>query len=99
MRIALEPFLHLQCQALHSAPHVGMAGRDPHPNAGCKRNHRAANALITAAANALITAAANAAGGPAPIRTRTSRPSSIVTAGTSVCDGSLGSAATTTLAN
>ena len=71
--------------------HISMAGRDPHSNAGWKSNHRGAKALITAVTRA--------AGAVAAIRTRMSRPSSIVSAGTSVPDRSPRSGAITTSAN
>ena len=48
VRVALQRLLNLQGQAPHSAPHVGMAGRNPYPNPGRKRDHRAASALMTA---------------------------------------------------
>ena len=75
----------------HPAPHVGMAGRDTHPNPGRKRDHRAASALMIADANSL--------GAVAPIRMRMSRPSSISTAGADAVNRSFGSGATTTAAN
>jgi hypothetical protein len=40
MGIALQRFLDLQCQAVHAAPHVGMAGGKPHPHPGGDRDHR-----------------------------------------------------------
>src|SRR5580704_1571491 len=58
VRVALERLLHQQCQALHPAPHVGMAGSNPHPNPGWKRDHRAANALMTALASSAGAVAA-----------------------------------------
>jgi hypothetical protein len=66
MRVALEPLLHLERQALHPAPHVRMPGRNPHPNSGRKRDHRADNALMIAVANSV--------GAVAAMRTRMSRP-------------------------
>ena len=59
MRVAFEPLLHLERQALHAAPHISMARRDPHPNAGWKSNHRAAKALITAVTSAAGAVAAH----------------------------------------
>jgi hypothetical protein len=32
VRIALQPLLDLQRQAVHAAPHVGVADRQPHPH-------------------------------------------------------------------
>src|ERR1700694_3227790 len=51
MRIALQPLLDLQRQAIHAAPHVGVADCQPHPNSRGNRDHRPDNALTTAAAN------------------------------------------------
>ena len=34
MGIALQSFLNLDRQAVHAAPHVGVADRQPHPHAG-----------------------------------------------------------------
>ena len=33
VRVAPERLLHLQRQAVHAAPHVGVPDRQPHPNA------------------------------------------------------------------
>ena len=55
MRIAPERLLDLQRQAVHAAPHVGAADRQPHPHAGRDRDHRRVSALTTAAANAAET--------------------------------------------
>ena len=63
MRIAPELFLDLQRQAVHAAPHIGVADREPHPNPGWDWDHRRDSALTTAAANAAETAVG--------IRTRT----------------------------
>src|SRR5215211_1899529 len=38
--IPLQALLNLQSQTLHAAPHVGVAGRDPDPNAARYRDHR-----------------------------------------------------------
>src|SRR5262249_52764555 len=51
VRIAPELLLTLQRQAVHAAPHVGVADRQPHPHAGGNRDHRRDSALTTAAAN------------------------------------------------
>ena len=40
VRIALQLLLHLKRQALHAAPHVGVARRDPDPAARRQRDHR-----------------------------------------------------------
>src|SRR6516164_5074340 len=69
VRITLERLLHLESQALHPTPHVGRASRDPHPNPGWQRDHRAASTLMIAHANSFGAAAA--------MRTRMSRPNSI----------------------
>src|SRR5471030_2698081 len=38
--IPLQVLLNLQSQALHAAAHVGVAGRDPDPDAARYRDHR-----------------------------------------------------------
>ena len=91
VRVALQRLLNLQGQAPHSAPHVGMAGRNPYPNPGRKRDHRAASALMIADAKSW--------GAVAAMRTRMSRPSSISNAGAPAVNRSFGSGATTTAAN
>jgi hypothetical protein len=90
VRIALERLLHLQRQAVHPAPHVGMAGRDPHPNPGRQWDHRATSALTIADANSL--------GAVAAMRTRMSPPSSISSAGWPAIVRWSGPGATTTSA-
>src|ERR1700688_843259 len=40
MGIALKALLNRQSQALHAAAHVGVAGRDPDPDAARYRDHR-----------------------------------------------------------
>ena len=40
MRIALQDFLDLQCQAVRAAPHIGSPDRKPHPYARGNRDHR-----------------------------------------------------------
>src|SRR6266851_8762299 len=62
MRVALQTLLHLDRQAVHAAPHVGVPDRQPHPHTGRNRDHRRDSALTTAAASA--------AGVEAGIRTR-----------------------------
>jgi hypothetical protein len=37
--------LNLKRQTLHAAPHIGMTGFNPHPDAGRDGNHRCALAL------------------------------------------------------
>src|SRR3954469_8285196 len=49
MRIALQPLLDLKRQAVHAAPHVGVADRQPHPYPRGNRDNRPDNALTTAA--------------------------------------------------
>jgi hypothetical protein len=51
MRIALQPLLDLQRQAIHAAPHVGVANRQPYPYPRGNRNHRPDSALTTAVAS------------------------------------------------
>src|ERR1700689_4723283 len=38
--VMLQDLLHLQSQTLHAAPHVGVARRDPDPDAARYRDHR-----------------------------------------------------------
>src|SRR6516162_6054737 len=52
VRIAAQPLLDLDRQAVHAAPHVGMADRQPYPHTGGNQDHRRANAATTAAAKA-----------------------------------------------
>ena len=59
---ALQTLLHLDRQAVHAAPHVGVPDRQPHPHTGRNRDHRRDSALTTAAASS--------AGTDAGIRTR-----------------------------
>src|SRR5690349_19109741 len=42
MGIAVHAFLDLKRQALHPAPHIGMAGREPHSDTRGDRDHRSA---------------------------------------------------------
>src|SRR5215510_7483675 len=59
MRVALEGLLHQQGQRVHAAAHVGVAGRNPHPNARCNGDHHrcpSANAATTAFSVAASTA-------------------------------------------
>src|ERR1700730_4856636 len=89
--IALEHLLHLQRQAGHPTPHVGMARRDPHPNPGRQRDHRAASALMIADTKSLGAVRAK--------RTRMSRAGSISSAAEPASVLSSGPGATTTSAN
>jgi hypothetical protein len=50
MRITLQLLLDLQRQAVHAFAHVGAADRQPHPYPARNRDHRRANASMTAAA-------------------------------------------------
>src|SRR5258706_7581363 len=73
VRIALELLLHQERQAIEAPPHVGGARRQPHPDAGRKRDHDRRSFAISAA-----TAADTAAASTAPvIRTRVPPASSI----------------------
>src|SRR4029077_15301427 len=51
MRIALQYFLDLQCQAVHPTPHVGVADCQPNAHPRWDRDHRPDSALTTATAN------------------------------------------------
>src|SRR5947209_3575160 len=51
VRIALQHLLHLDRQAVHAAPHIGVPDRQPYPHSRGNRDHRRATALTTAAAN------------------------------------------------
>jgi hypothetical protein len=54
VRIPSQHLLDLDRQAVHSARHIGVADRQPHPHAGRNRDHRRASALTTAANTAGI---------------------------------------------
>ncbi|KAF2174632.1 hypothetical protein K469DRAFT_686407 [Zopfia rhizophila CBS 207.26] len=54
MRIAPERLLCLQRQAIHAAPHVGMAHRQPDPDTGGNRDHPRSAAMIRRNAAVLI---------------------------------------------
>ena len=45
MRIAPQRLLHLQRQSVHAAPHVRVADREPHADAGRNRDHRASASI------------------------------------------------------
>src|SRR5271156_2054218 len=49
MRIALQRLLHDQRQPIEALAHVGVACRQPHPNARGDRDHRRVNVLTTRA--------------------------------------------------
>src|SRR6202040_1567570 len=51
MRIALQRLLHLDRQAVHAAPHIGVPDRQPYPHTRGNRDHRRDSAFTTAAAN------------------------------------------------
>jgi hypothetical protein len=74
MRVAAQRLLHLQRQAVHTTPPVGVADRQPHPHPARNRDHRRARAATTAAAKAGDTKAG--------IRTRALPANSISIAGT-----------------
>jgi hypothetical protein len=40
MRVSLQPFVHLPRQAVHTAPHVGVAGLEPRSHPRQDRDHR-----------------------------------------------------------
>src|SRR5208282_556815 len=90
MRIAVQHLLHLTRQPLHPAPHVGMAGCDPNPDAGRQPDHRATTALMTAHAKS--------AGVVTGMRTQISEPSATSTAAASAPGLSQGGGDTTTSA-
>src|SRR5512134_1753733 len=50
VRVAPQRLLNLQRQAVHAAPHVRPADRQPHPHPARNRDHRRSKAAITAAA-------------------------------------------------
>src|SRR6516165_8125581 len=56
-RITLQNLLDLQGQGRKTLPHIGVAGRQPHPHAGRQRDHRgrpsdsAATAAVSVAAS------------------------------------------------
>src|SRR5215469_11433763 len=73
VRIALELLLHQERQAVEASPHVGMARRQPHPDAGRKRDHDRRSFAASAP-----TAADTVAASTAPvIRSRVPSASSI----------------------
>ena len=55
VRITAERLLHLQGEAVHTAPHVGPSDREPDPNAGRKRDHRRSIAFSTSRSQAVST--------------------------------------------
>ena len=62
VRVAPQRLLNLQRQAVHAAPRVRPANRQPHPHPARNRDHRRRNAAITAEASS--------GGTDAEIRTR-----------------------------
>ena len=68
MRVALQRLLHLQCEAIHAAAHVGHAGRKPHPHARW-RQHQPRSTASTRRSAGRLTASST--------RTRTPPASSI----------------------
>src|SRR5271156_1875323 len=61
VRIALERLLNHKGQRVHTATHVGVAGRNPHPYPRSNRDHRRRPSASTA------TAAVSAAASTAPV--------------------------------
>lgn len=87
MGVAAQALLHLQRQAIHPAPHVGAAHRQPHPHPRGNRDHRGPRALTTAAARS--------GGIAAGMRTRTLSPNTTAIAGIASSGGAGSGAATT----
>src|SRR5215468_12000453 len=58
--IALQLLLHQEAQAIKASPHVGMARRQPHPDASRKRDHDR-RSFATRAATPAVTVAASTA--------------------------------------
>jgi hypothetical protein len=84
--------LDLQRQAVHAAPHVGLADRQPHPHPRRNRDHRRDSTLTTAAAKP--------AGTEPGIRTRTlpANSSSIVGSAVATCAAGISAGAINTCA-
>src|SRR5687767_2543467 len=57
VRVATEVLLHLQCQAVHAAAHVGHARRQPHPHPRRHRDHARASTASTRNSAASSTSA------------------------------------------
>jgi hypothetical protein len=57
MRVVLQRLLHHQRKAIKSLAHVGVAGRQPHPDARRNRDHRRDSALTTRASDDASTSA------------------------------------------
>src|SRR5580704_16084183 len=55
-RVAMENLLDLQGQRRKALPHVGIAGRKPHPHAGRQRDHRGRPSASAATAAVKVTA-------------------------------------------
>jgi general secretion pathway protein K len=71
VRIALHCLLHLERQAIHPAPHIGVTDRQPHPHPARHRDHRRDRTFTTRASAAASTS------GPAMIRSPPARTISI----------------------
>src|SRR5262245_20902562 len=58
-RVMMENLLHLQGQRRKALPHVGVAGRKPHPYAGRQRDHccRPSASAVTAAVSVALSTA------------------------------------------
>ena len=57
MRVVLQRLLHHQRKAIKSLAHVGVAGRQPHPDARRNRDNRRDSALTTRASDDASTSA------------------------------------------
>ena len=79
--IAPEPLLDKKRQPVHAAAHVGVAGRDPHPNAGRDGDHRRSSTSRTRASASASTAPSTT--------TRRPRPTSITMRPWAACRGVL----------
>ena len=73
-RIAVKNFLNLERQARKASPHIGVAGRQPNPNAARESNHRRRSCL----ASSPITRDSVASSGAPSIVRRTLAPNAIV---------------------
>jgi hypothetical protein len=73
-RIAVKNFLNLERQARKASPHIGVAGRQPTPNAARESNHRRRSCL----ASSPITRDSVASSGAPSIVRRTLAPNAIV---------------------
>ena len=57
MRVPPKRLLHLECEAVHAAPHVGPANRQPNPRTGWERDHRRSSISRTSRRVAALTPA------------------------------------------